>query len=112
LIVNSRPVVKPEILFPHENVESLPSFYSPCKTLSTDHYVDNINVFTQFGNLTPIQILTVFNQFINWPEYESCAFVDMLEKALIKLHTKADEAEDDIAEIDLHENEENEHHPI
>lgn len=38
-----------------------------------------------------MQIFTVFNQFINWPEYESCAFNAMLEKYLEKMYSNADE---------------------
>lgn len=92
MIVNSKPTRKPEILYPLS--DCLPEYLAPSTSLTVNDFVDNINIFTQFGNLTPTQILTTFNEFINWPEYESCAFVDVLEKALIKMHTRPEEADD------------------
>jgi hypothetical protein len=38
-----------------------------------------------------MQIFTIFHQFINWPEYESCAFNAMLEKHLEKLYSNLDD---------------------
>lgn len=98
LIVNAKPSKKPEILYPDQKMDNIPKYLAPCTTLSMNDYCENINIFTQFGSLTPTQIFTVFNQFINWPEYESCAYVDMLEKALIKMHTKPEELDDDLEE--------------
>lgn len=63
----------------------------PCQSLTINDYKENIHVFTQFGSLTPMQIFTVFNQFINWPEYESCAFNSMLDKHLEKMYSNPDE---------------------
>lgn len=57
-----------------------------------------------------MQILTVFDQFINWPEYDSCAFNAMLEKHLEKLYSNPDENtrgidsdEEDDDELESHE---------
>lgn len=90
---------KPEILFP-QNTDTLPSFVAPSTSLTVNDFVENINIFTQFGNLTPTQILTTFNEFINWPEYENCAYVDVLEKALIKMHTRPEDADDVLSDDD------------
>ena len=100
LIVNAKPNKKSEILYPSNDSNSLPPFIAPCTSLTVNDFVDNINIFTQFGNLTPTQILTTFNEFINWPEYESCAFVDVLEKALIKMHTRPEDADDVLSDDD------------
>jgi dimethyladenosine transferase 2 len=90
-MINSKPPKEPEILFPNSDMSSLPDFVAPSTTLSTSDFVQNIHVFTQFGMLTPTQILSIFNEFASWPEYESCTFVSALEKALIKMHTKEDD---------------------
>lgn len=100
LIVNAKPTKKPEIIYPGSDANSLPPFVATSTSLTVNDFVDNINIFTQFGNLTPTQILTTFNEFINWPEYESCAFVDVLEKALIKMHTRPEDADDVLSDDD------------
>lgn len=56
--------------------------------------------------LSPTQILTVFNEFINWPEYESSGFLDVLEKELIKLHTRPEEADDVLNDFDSEDSKE------
>ncbi|KAG5684931.1 hypothetical protein PVAND_014139 [Polypedilum vanderplanki] len=102
LIVNSKPSIKPEILFPNNTMSSLPSYVAPCTSLSNNDFPENIHIFTQFGMLTPTQILSIFSEFKNWPEYDSCAFNNGLEKTLIKMHTK--EEEEDISDDEVEEN--------
>lgn len=91
LIINAKPTKKSQNLFPQKENNFLPEFYMPCQSLTINDYKENIHVFTQFGSLTPMQIFTVFNQFINWPEYESCAFNSMLDKHLEKMYSNPDE---------------------
>lgn len=111
LIVNAKPPKKPALLFPKEDVKSLPDYYAPCQSLSVNDYVKNIHVFTQFGSLTPMQILTIFDQFIQWPEYESSAFGELKEKHLEKIYANPDENSHEIESDDEDEpevvNEEN-----
>lgn len=35
---------------------------------------EGMNVFRRFGDLSPQQILLLFNQFSSWPEYKDSAF--------------------------------------
>ncbi|KAL2720664.1 hypothetical protein V1478_010240 [Vespula squamosa] len=35
----------------------------------------NYNIFTRFIDLTPTEFLNLHNEFISWPEYESCLFL-------------------------------------
>ncbi|KAG8183141.1 hypothetical protein JTE90_029499 [Oedothorax gibbosus] len=35
---------------------------------------EGMNVFTKFGDLSPKQLLALFNQFSSWPEYENSVF--------------------------------------
>lgn len=100
LIVNAKPQKKPTTLFPDEDVKSLPDFYAPSQSLTVNDYVDNLHVFTQFGSLTPMQIFTIFDQFIHWPEYESSAFGEMLEKHLEKIYSNPDENSHEIESDD------------
>lgn len=74
----------------------LPKLAQPCRKLSTNDFVTDINIFTEFGDLSPTQILTVFDQFTNWPEYTSCPFVASLETTLMKVHTNPDETVDGV----------------
>lgn len=100
LIVNAKPQRKAQPLFPNEDVKALPDFYAPCQTLTVNDYVDHIHVFTQFGSLTPMQIFTIFDQFVHWAEYDSSAFSEMMEKHLEKMFANPDENSHDIESDD------------
>lgn len=76
---------------PNLDVRTLPDLVEPCRKLSTQANIDDINIFTEFGDLTPIQVLTLFDEFINWPEFKECSFNASLENTLMKLHTTPDE---------------------
>jgi len=52
-------------------------------------------IYTQFGSLTPPEILDVFLQFTSWPEYQSSSFLTAVEK----FQTKMDSAYDDVLEF-------------
>lgn len=76
----------------------------PSRTLSNEDFLPNMNIFTEFGDLSPSQVLTLFDQFINWPEYQECAFSASLENALMKASAVPDDQADDL------EHEEEEEH--
>jgi len=59
--------------------------------MSTRNYYPGINIYTQFGDLRPSQMLTLFSQFRQWPEYGESSFLASLENALLKLETANDE---------------------
>lgn len=73
-----------------------PAFCEPCRKLSIEDFSNNINIFTEFGDLTPTQVLTLFDQFINWPEYKESSFEESLEATLMKLHTNPDDTVDGV----------------
>ncbi|GFQ91290.1 rRNA adenine N(6)-methyltransferase [Trichonephila clavata] len=41
---------------------------------------EGMNVFTRFGDLSPEQLLMLFNQFSSWPEYEESIFQLSMKK--------------------------------
>lgn len=59
--------------------------------MSTRDYFSGINIYTQFGDLTPSQMLTLFTQFRQWPEYGESSFLASLENTLLKLESVTDE---------------------
>lgn len=42
-------------------------------------------IFTQFGDLTPSQIVCIFLKFISLPEYKSSTFLSSMENRIAKL---------------------------
>ncbi|XP_055595536.1 dimethyladenosine transferase 2, mitochondrial [Uranotaenia lowii] len=48
--------------------------------LHHNDYVNGLNIFTEFGELTPSQILFVFNEFISWPEFHQSPFLQNMEQ--------------------------------
>lgn len=101
--MNPRPVKAPELIY--ENHTQLPEFVEPCFKLSNEDFVTNVNIFTEFGDLRPTQVLTLFDQFSQWPEYKESSFNASLETTLMKLHTNPDDSVDG---IDLPEEDDNE----
>ncbi|CAO1431609.1 unnamed protein product [Diamesa hyperborea] len=102
LIVNSKNVQQVKLLNPKIDLKSLPTYAEPCKTLSTQDFVQNINIWTEFGDLSPTQTLTLFDQFISWKEYKQSPFIACLENNLMKMESVPEEEiteEDDDVEI-------------
>lgn len=60
------------------------------KPISTTDFYPNINIFTEFGDLSPSQMLTLFDQFKNCPGYKDSPFLSSMESSLIKLETSDD----------------------
>jgi dimethyladenosine transferase 2, mitochondrial len=72
----------------------LPKFSKPCKELNNNEIINNLNIFTEFGELTPNQAFTIFHQFVNFPEFKHSNFGASLEQALIKsANTEVEENE-------------------
>ncbi|EDW83085.1 uncharacterized protein Dwil_GK22500 [Drosophila willistoni] len=77
--------------YPDESVKKLPPYSRQSTNISTRDYYPGINIYTQFGDLRPSQVLTLFTQFRQWPEYQESSFLASLENALLKLETVNDE---------------------
>ncbi|KAH8311245.1 hypothetical protein KR044_005209, partial [Drosophila immigrans] len=91
LIINrssSSPVAP---VYGDDAVGELPPYSMPSTTMSTRDYFPNINIYTQFGDLSPSQMLTLFTQFHQWPEYSESSFLASLENTLLKLESVSDE---------------------
>lgn len=43
-------------------------------------FPEQMTIFTEFGELTPSQILTLFNEFVNWPEFQQSPFLQSMEQ--------------------------------
>lgn len=59
-----------------------------------------MNIYTQFGDLTASQMLTLFSQFRKWPEYKDSSFLASFENSMLKMETSAEESVESIAEDD------------
>jgi dimethyladenosine transferase 2, mitochondrial len=92
IIINENLPVKPKLLNPNFDPSDLPLLSQPCYQLSNHDFPNNINIFTEFGDLTPNQVLSLFDSFVSWPEFPQCSFNASLESALIKMHSSPDES--------------------
>nr|CAD7394707.1 unnamed protein product [Timema cristinae] len=65
-----------------------------------------INIFTEFGDLTPHEILLIFQDFLSWPEYPMCTFPASVETALLKMEPTSDDFDKDMEDtsFDTHVN--------
>nr|CAD7457563.1 unnamed protein product [Timema tahoe] len=65
-----------------------------------------INIFTEFGDLTPHEILLIFQDFLSWPEYPMCTFPASMETALLKMEPASDDFDKDMEDtsFDTHVN--------
>ncbi|EAA00845.4 AGAP001720-PA [Anopheles gambiae str. PEST] len=73
----------------------LPSQLLKSVPLSSNDYVDNFNIFTEFGELTPAQVLTLFNEFINWSEFHQSPFMQAVDSQKHKQQRFARSLDDD-----------------
>jgi dimethyladenosine transferase 2, mitochondrial len=64
--------------------------------LTAQDFVPNINIFTEFGDLTPTQVFTLFDQFISWPEYKDSSFKPSLESVLLKMNSSVEAPPNDL----------------
>lgn len=65
--------------------------------ISTEDYLDHINIFSQFGDLSPSQMLTLYLQFVKWPGFKRSPFQASMESSLIKMETSSESLIEDIA---------------
>lgn len=95
-----KPTKEPKLLDLNSDTKAPTEFYEPCHQLSNEDFIHNINIYTEFGDLRPTQVLTLFDQFINWPEYQECSFGASLESVLMKIHSNPDETVNELKEED------------
>lgn len=72
------------------NLKSLPMFSTPSTTMSINDNAQGINIFTQFGDLSPSQMLNLFHVFSSWPEYNQCTFLAAMENSFLKMEATAE----------------------
>lgn len=94
--MNTKETKESKLCNPSLDLSILPEFVEPCRELSIEDFKTDVNIFTEFGDFTPMQLLTLFDQFINWPEYKESSFNASLETTLMKLHTNPDESVDGV----------------
>lgn len=68
----------------------LPSMTNPPFTLSKQDYYNNLNIYTQFGDLQPVELLTLFYEFRMLPDYPNCGFSPSLESVLLRHGMRSD----------------------
>ncbi|XP_055382945.1 dimethyladenosine transferase 2, mitochondrial [Condylostylus longicornis] len=96
LILNSKGIKSVDNLFEEENEKDLPAFSRRCTTMSTEDYFSQMNIYTEFGELNPSQMLTLFLQFRNWPEYKESPFLASLESSLLKMEPSSEDIVDEV----------------
>lgn len=66
---------------------------------------EGLTIFTEFGDLTPSELLNVFNCFVSWPEFNSCPFLASMESTLLKMESPGYEnsLEDEFDDNDIEE---------
>ena len=52
--------------------------------------MDGMTIFTEFGDLTPQEILSLFHKFVSWPEYPVCPFIASMETSITKMESGTD----------------------
>lgn len=44
------------------------------------------DIYTEFGDLSPTQLLNLYKELKTWPEFEECAFLDSVDSVLSKMN--------------------------
>lgn len=78
-------------LYPEDDSVIFPEYSTKSVCLSNQCFVPNMSIHTEFGDLSPNEMLTLFCQFRSWPEYKDCSFLASLESSLLKLESSTDE---------------------
>lgn len=92
LIVNSKDdptISKSENLQTKANT-FIPHLSTLSQNITKAAYYKDMNIFTQFGDLNPSEMLTLFTQFRSWPEYAQSPFLASMEHNLLKTETASD----------------------
>ncbi|XP_069688697.1 dimethyladenosine transferase 2, mitochondrial [Periplaneta americana] len=50
-----------------------------------------MTIHTQFGELTPKEILSIFRKFVSWPEFPVCPFLASMETIFMKMEPGSDD---------------------
>lgn len=87
----------PSVLYRNE---SLPDFSAHCYELSNKDFYPEMNIFTEFGDLSPNQMLTLFNTFRNLEGFNDSSFVSNMELQLMKQETTSEETINEIEQAE------------
>lgn len=71
--------------------------------LQQTKFREDIDIFTQFGNLEPDEILSIFKEVMNHPGYSESPFLAMVESQLLKSETIETDLVRDNIDKDVHE---------
>lgn len=93
LIINSKTAVKSNLLYAEPTCIKPSVYHESCRELVTNESIDNLSIFTEFGELSALQIYSIFEQFINFPEFRESPFVSLMETAMLKLQTISDDTD-------------------
>lgn len=105
LIMNNEPPQEIQYMYPNENVLDIPLHSNRCVHISDKDYFQDMNIYTQFGDLTPANFLRVYLDFSEWPEYRDSAFLAAFDNTILKLHESADDGDfNPLEEVDDVEN--------
>ncbi|XP_058056146.1 dimethyladenosine transferase 2, mitochondrial [Anopheles bellator] len=76
----------------------LPSQLLKSVPLVANDFLDKMTIYTEFGELTPAQVLTLFNEFINWPEFHQSPFIQAVggQKLKQRISRRAPDDEESI----------------
>ena len=72
----------------------LPPMCSHCYELSNTDFHPALNIYTEFGDLTPNQILSLYTTFRRQPEFDECLFVANMETTLMRQPTNEESIND------------------
>lgn len=77
---------------PIVNGEKLPVFVNRSKPvlLVDGKCLSNVNIFTEFGEISPQHIFYLFHEFINWPEYKDSSFISLMQQHYMKMTERKD----------------------
>lgn len=75
---------------------TLPMLCTPAMHISTGDFLDHIDIFSQFGDLSPSQMLSLYLQFVSWPGFKRSPFQASMESSLIKMETSSESLIEDI----------------
>lgn len=110
--MNDEPAQAVRYMYRNENVYNIPSHSTRCLRISNKDYFQNINIYTEVGDLTPSNFLRLYLDFCKWPEFRDSAFLAAYENSMLKLYEsgdddnfniteEADDVEHDIDETEL-----------
>ncbi|XP_055536748.1 dimethyladenosine transferase 2, mitochondrial [Wyeomyia smithii] len=109
LILNQNYV--PSIASAADKDQQLPFYLPKSLPLRRNDYPERVTIFTKFGELTPSQILTIFNDFISWPEFRQSAFVQSAEQNQLRPMSLTKRSSSDAIAADEDDEREVEKHP-